>query len=87
MVSGALIFIFAFRIAANRYQVTLSEPITVRAESRTARKKAVAEGPALCRPLEEALRSHPGWYHFDRFIHTAMLVPPPALRSMVLQSQ
>lgn len=82
MVSGAPIFVFfAFRIATNRYQVILSEPITVRAESRTARKKAVAEAAQRYADLlEEALRSHPlEWYHFDRFIDTAMPLPPPTL--------
>ena len=72
MVSGAPIYVFfAFRTGTNCYRYVLSEPITVRAENRAERKKAIAEAAQhYADLLEEALRTHPlEWYHFDRFVH------------------
>jgi predicted LPLAT superfamily acyltransferase len=71
MVSGAPIYVFfAFRTGKNRYQFVLSEPITVRAATRTERNKVIAEAAQRYADLlEEALRTHPlEWYHFDRFV-------------------
>ncbi len=72
LVSGSPIHVFfAFRTGKNRYRLSLSEPLTVRAAARTERKEAIAEAARrYAALLEAALRSHPlQWYHFDRFVH------------------
>ena len=71
LVSGAPLFaFFAFRTAPNSYHFTLSDPITIKSESRQERTMAIAQAAQQYADLlEEALRGHPfEWYHFDRFI-------------------
>ena len=72
LVSGAPLFVFfAFRTGKNTYQVTLSDPITIRCRSRQDRRQVIAQAAQqYAGLLENSLRQHPlEWYHFDRFIH------------------
>ncbi len=72
LVSGApLLVFFAFRTGTNNYRFTISEPISIRPESKGDREAAIAHAAQqYAGLLEQALRQQPfEWYHFDRFIH------------------
>ncbi len=80
LVSGApLLVFFALRDPGGGYQCRLSEPIYVQAASRDERRQALAAAAQRYADLlAETLRAHPlEWYHFDRFIHEVLPVPPP----------
>ena len=73
LASGAPIYVFfAFRTGKNRYHVTFSEPLVVKAASRAERRQCIQEAAqGYATILESALRSHPlEWYHFDHFVST-----------------
>jgi len=72
LVSGAPLFVFfAFRTGTNSYHITLSEPISIKPESRQERSQAIAEAAQqYANILEQSLKRHPfEWYHFQRFVH------------------
>ena len=75
LTSGSPIFaFFVFRSSANKYNLYLSDAITIQVASRSQRRAAIqAAAQAYADELQTALRQHPyEWYHFDRF-----LLPPP----------
>ena len=71
MLSGAPIFIFfAFRTGENRYHITVSEPIYVRADTRSKRSVAIQRSvQQYADHLERMARRHPcQWFHFEPFL-------------------
>ena len=71
LLSGVpLIIFFAFRTGKNRYHLTMSEPIYLKAVSRDDRAGTIRNSAQqYAAILEAALRDHPfQWYHFRPFI-------------------
>ncbi|MDP2644450.1 MAG: lysophospholipid acyltransferase family protein [Desulfobacterales bacterium] len=71
LLSHAPLFIFfAFRCGKKQYHFTLSEPVYVRAPSRSERKEAIRQSAQQYADiLEQTLRRHPlQWYHFEPFL-------------------
>ncbi|MCW5201667.1 MAG: lysophospholipid acyltransferase family protein [Candidatus Electrothrix communis] len=71
LVSGSPLFAFFTFRTGKSSTFTLSDPITVQAQSRQDRAAAINRAAQQYADLlEQALRQHPfEWYHFERFIY------------------
>jgi len=71
LLSGAPVFIFfSFRTGDRQYRFSITDPIYVKAASRSERKNAIrGSARKYAETLEQMLRLHPlEWYHFQPFL-------------------
>ncbi|OQY54789.1 MAG: lauroyl acyltransferase [Desulfobacteraceae bacterium 4572_88] len=71
LLSGApIFFFFTFRTGKKQYHFTASQPVYVRAASRSRRTEAIHNSAQVyATALEKTLRQHPfEWYHFESFL-------------------
>lgn len=72
LVSGAPIYVFfAFRQGPNRYLLSFSPPLVLKAPEKTARRQTIEKAAQhYADLLQRAIVDHPlETYHFDRFLH------------------
>ena len=71
LLSGAPLFVFfGFRTGRKQYHFTVSEPIFLKAPSRSHRNEVIRKSAQKYADLlEQSLRKHPfEWYHFESFL-------------------